>query len=200
MITRQSLARVAVVGTSGAGKSTLARALANALSSPHIELDAIYWGPNWTPIPEPDLRQRIDALTSQPRWVCDGNYSVVRDLVWPRATAIVWLNYSFPRVFVRALRRTLRRCLWREPVFGNNRETVRKSFLSRDSILVWILRTHWRHQQSYPRLFAEPAHVHLQVIELRAESDAQRLLAAARCQDHDENSRASNSLSSHPRS
>jgi adenylate kinase family enzyme len=186
MITRQSLSRVAVVGTSGAGKSTLARALADELAAPHIELDSIYWGPNWTPIPEPDLRQTIDGLTSQSRWVCDGNYSIVRDLVWPRATAIVWLNYSFPRVFSRALRRTVRRCIRREPLFGGNRETVWKSFLSRDSILVWVLRTHWRHQQSFPRQFAEPAYSHLRVIELQNESDAQCLLTAARCPNIDD--------------
>ncbi len=36
-----------VVGTSGSGKSTLARRLAHRLELPWIELDRLYWRPNW---------------------------------------------------------------------------------------------------------------------------------------------------------
>ena len=164
MITLNQLARVAVVGTSCAGKSTLARALADQLDSTHIELDANYWGPNWTPIDAEIFRRRIDELTSRPSWVCDGNYSMVRDLVWQRATAIVWLNYSLPMVFSRALQRTLKRCMRRSPLFAGNRETFRQSFLSRDSILLWVLQTHRSHQREYPKRFAEAAHAHLHVV------------------------------------
>jgi adenylate kinase family enzyme len=177
MLTPTQLARVAVIGTSGAGKSTLARTLATRLDAPHIEFDAQYWGPNWTPIDAAEFRQKVDRLTSQPRWVCDGNYSIVRDLVWPRASAIVWLNYSFTRVFSRVLRRTLRRCAGRSPLFSGNRESFRQSFLSRDSILLWVLRTHWQHQSNYPRQFADAAHSHLHIVELRSEADSKRLMS-----------------------
>jgi adenylate kinase family enzyme len=37
-----------VVGTSAVGKTTLAAALSRRLGVPHIELDALYWGPGWT--------------------------------------------------------------------------------------------------------------------------------------------------------
>lgn len=171
--------RVAVVGTSCSGKSTFAAKLAHLLGIPHIELDANYWGPNWTPIDADQFRQRIDDLTSQPRWVCDGNYSVVRDIVWGRATSVVWLNYSLPVVFSRALRRTLKRCMYKVPLYAENRESFRQSFLSRDSILLWVLRTHRGHQREYPRRFAEGAYSHLQVVELWAESDAKRFLTTA---------------------
>jgi hypothetical protein len=126
------------------------------------------------------FRQRIDEQTSQARWVCDGNYSLVRDLVWPRADTIVWLNYSFPLVFGRALRRTIARCITRSTIFSGNRESFRMSFLSRDSILLWVLRTHHAHRREYPKRFAEAEHSHLQIIELRRHSDAQRLLTTIR--------------------
>jgi adenylate kinase family enzyme len=41
--------RVAVVGVTRSGKTTLAITLSQRLGVPHIELDALYWQPNWTP-------------------------------------------------------------------------------------------------------------------------------------------------------
>lgn len=174
------LMRVAVVGTSCAGKSTLARALAAEIDVPHFELDASYWGPDWTPVDPEEFRRRVDDLTSQPCWVCDGNYSMVREFVWTRADTIVWLNYSFPLVFARALRRTIKRCISKTPLFSGNQESFRMSFLSRDSILLWVLRTHWVRRREYAMNFTEPQHSHLQVVQLRSRGDARRFLAEAR--------------------
>lgn len=39
--------RINVVGTSGSGKSTFSQMLAETLEYPHLEMDAIYWKPNW---------------------------------------------------------------------------------------------------------------------------------------------------------
>ena len=57
------------------GKSTLARALAADLDLPYIELDAIYWLPNWGERPPDDFREQVQkALDSNPAgWVTDGN-------------------------------------------------------------------------------------------------------------------------------
>ncbi len=184
MITSSQLARIAVVGTSGAGKTTLARQLSARLNAPHIELDALYWGPNWTPVAADQFRTAVDKSTSQPRWVCDGNYSPVHDLVWRRATTVVWLNLSFPVVFSRALRRTISRGFNRSELFAGNRESFRQSFFSRDSILLWILQTHWRRQHEYPRLFGEPHHAHLHIVEVRAAKTANALLEAATTASH----------------
>lgn len=41
--------RVLVAGTSGAGKTTLAAAIGASLNLPHIEIDGLFHGPNWTP-------------------------------------------------------------------------------------------------------------------------------------------------------
>ena len=40
---------ILVMGVSGSGKTTYARKLASQLNVPHIELDTLYWGPDWTP-------------------------------------------------------------------------------------------------------------------------------------------------------
>jgi adenylate kinase family enzyme len=148
------LSRVIVVGTSGSGKTTLAATLARHLSTTHIELDTLHWGPDWTSRPRDELRAAVSEAIAESRWTMDGNYEMLSDLTWPRATAIVWLDYAFPVVFGRALRRTLRRVVTRERLFGRNRESARKSFFSRDSILWWVVTSHPRNQRRYRERFA----------------------------------------------
>src|SRR5262249_30085992 len=105
-VTVTGLERVLVIGSTGAGKTAFARRLSDALGWPYIELDALFWGPSWTP--RPDFASLADSATAGQRWVVDGNYSKIRQLLWPRATSVVWLNYSFLTVFMRTLHRTVR--------------------------------------------------------------------------------------------
>jgi len=170
------LRRVAVVGTSCSGKTTFAAALAALEAVPHIELDVLHWRPNWVEAPLETFRADVAAAVAAERWVCDGNYSRVRDLVWARATTVIWLNYPFATVARRALYRTFRRALLREEMFHGNRETMRKAFLSRDSILLWVATTHRRRRKEYPQLFACPLFAHLAVVELTRPLDATRFL------------------------
>lgn len=172
------LQRVVVVGTSCAGKTTLARQLSAALSSQFVELDALYWGADWTPVPSEQFRAATDAATSGTRWVCDGNYAMVRDITWRRATALVWLNFSFPVVFARALRRTVGRCVTRAELFAGNRESFRLSFLSKDSILWWVITTHRPRQREYAELIQLAECAHLTVAELRTPAEARQFLSA----------------------
>jgi adenylate kinase family enzyme len=44
--------RIVVKGASGSGKTQVAARLAVDLGVPHVELDALHWGPNWS---EPTL-------------------------------------------------------------------------------------------------------------------------------------------------
>ena len=45
------LRRTVVVGTTGSGKTTVAAELARRLGVSHVEMDALYWGPDWTSPP-----------------------------------------------------------------------------------------------------------------------------------------------------
>jgi adenylate kinase family enzyme len=170
------LRRVAVIGTSCSGKTTFAAALAASQKAPHIELDALHWRPNWVEAPLAAFRADVAAAVAGERWVCDGNYGKVRDLVWGRATAVIWLNYPFPTVLWRALYRTMRRALLREELFSGNRESLKMAFLSRDSILLWVVTTHRRRLDEYPQLFARPEFAHLQVLQLERPVQATRFL------------------------
>jgi adenylate kinase family enzyme len=173
---RESLQRVVVVGTSGSGKTTLASQLAQRLGIPHIELDAIHWGPNWTPAPVDMLRERVARALEGKAWTVDGNYSRVRDIVWGRADTVVWLDYSLPVIMGRVIRRTVRRSLLREELWNENRERFRTSFFSRDSIILWALSTFRRRRREYPALFSQPENSHLDVVHLRSPRAAARWL------------------------
>lgn len=170
--------RVIVAGTSGSGKTTFSKALASALQVPRVELDALHWLPNWVERDTDEFRALVAEAAQQDHWVVDGNYTVVRDILWPRATDIVWLNFSRTTVFTRVLTRTIRRSITREPLWAGNTESLRKAFFSRDSILLWALTTYDKNRVRYTRLRQDPAYSHLRWHELQTNEDAERLLRA----------------------
>ena len=90
----------------------------------------------------------------------------------------VWLNYPFRVVLWRCLCRTIRRAITREELFSGNRESFRKSFLSRDSIILWAVTSHRRVWREYRRIFDDGDFPHLRVIELREPAQARALLAS----------------------
>jgi len=176
--TAQHLTRVVVVGSSCSGKTTFARELAAILGAPHVELDALHWGPGWVPKPESEFARLTDAATATPRWVVDGNYRVVREIVWPRATSIVWLNLAFATVFARAFRRTMRRSLAGEELYAGNRESLGRAFLSRESILLWVLQTYSRRRREFRALKQDAQD--LRWFEFRRQSEASAFLQRIR--------------------
>ena len=80
-------------GRTGSGKTRLARELAAALGVPHVELDSLYFGPDFSTAPLSVLRERTSAAIAGDRWVTDGNKRAVRDGSRPRADTIIWLDY-----------------------------------------------------------------------------------------------------------
>ena len=168
--------RINVVGTTGSGKTTTARQLAERLGIPHVEMDALNWGPDWTPAERQVLRERVAQALVGEAWVVDGNYSSVRDIVWGRADTIVWLDYTLLVTMAQLTRRTLRRVLTREELWGGNRERW-TNFFTRDSILWWALTTYRRRRRQYPALLARPECAHLAVVHLRSPRAAREWLA-----------------------
>jgi adenylate kinase family enzyme len=117
--------RISVVGTSGSGKTTLAKALAGQTGLPHIELDALNWQAGWRDLSrgDPDeFVRRVATAVASDAWVVDGNYGLVRDLVWRRATHLIWLDYQRPVIMHRVIRRSLARAVLRTELWAGNRE------------------------------------------------------------------------------
>ncbi|MFG6096990.1 shikimate kinase [Leptothoe sp. ISB3NOV94-8A] len=169
--------RIAVVGTSGSGKTTLAREVSQKLQIPHFELDALYWEPNWGEPPDDIFRQRVSDALMGNCWIIDGNYGQVRDIVWGRADTVVLLDYPFGLVWRRLWRRTVRRAFQQEELWNGNRETIRQSFFSRESILLWILQTYFKRRKQYPQLLKQPEYKHLKVVHLQSQFQTDNWLA-----------------------
>ena len=172
-----SLQRVVVVGCSGSGKTTLARRIATAIGAPHVELDALHWDAHWMPRPREDFLRDADAATRGERWVVDGNYRPTREIVWPRATAVVWLNLGFPTVFGRVFRRTVFRVATRRSLYAGNRESLWRSFASRESILWWVMTSYRRGRRQYRALKDAGTYPHLAWFEMRRPRDVARFVA-----------------------
>ena len=168
--------RILVIGSSCAGKSTLAKKLANRLSVPWIQLDALNWLPDWV---ERDAQEFIDLVDeSTPAdgsWVVDGNYSRIRHLLWPRAQYAIWLNYPFHIVLWRTLKRTTSRVFNKTELYSGNRETFRKAFLSHDSMILWVLRTYHKRRRQIHTLMNASEYDHIQFMEIRHPSQAETL-------------------------
>jgi adenylate kinase family enzyme len=174
--------RVSVVGTTASGKTTFAGELARVLGVAHVELDALNWGPNWTMVDEGLFRRRVDTATSADGWVVDGNYGGrgAREIVWGRADTVVWLDPPLPLVLVRLWRRSVGRIRSGYVLWGGNRETFRNTFLSRQSLFVWALKTHRSRKRAFQRELALPQHAHLQVHRFTRPADAERWLQTQR--------------------
>src|SRR3569833_236566 len=155
--------RVLVVGVTGAGKSTLARTLSSRLGLTYHEMDALYFnGPSWAV--NGKLAEDVSRLTAEPRWIMDSlGYPEVRDLLWDRADTVIWLDYPKRVIMPRVLRRSFRRTVRHEVLFGGNVETWR-DWLSREHPAWWAWsqygarRREVRHRLHDPRFAPLNAH------------------------------------------
>jgi adenylate kinase family enzyme len=159
--------RIVLVGASGSGKTTLGRWVAHNFGLPFTDLDDVFWRPGWQKAPVEVFRTEVDRLTSRSRWVLAGNYSSARDLVWPRADMLVWLDLPLPLTLWRSTVRVLRQARSGEPICNGNRQTVSALFFGKDPLLWYAVRTVPHRRWHWPGILARPEHSHLNVQRLR---------------------------------
>src|SRR3954463_10719886 len=147
--------RILILGRTGSGKTTLARELAAARGVPHVELDSLYFGPDFSTAAPSILRERTSEAIAGERWVTDGNKRAVRDLVWPRADTVIWLDYgvhvSLWRLAKRARSRTS--SLSAQAAENGGRTAVPKQMLAAGRGVLKALRSHRGQRREYPGMF-----------------------------------------------
>jgi adenylate kinase family enzyme len=122
----------------------VSRRLAAILGVPHIELDALHHDPNWKEASAELLRERVHAAfaVAPDGWVVDGNYHhKLGRLVVDSADTIVFLDPPFATALRRSLWRTFSRAARHVELWNGNYETFSNAF-SRNSIPLWVIRTH----------------------------------------------------------
>ena len=159
--------RVSVVGSSGSGKTTTGQEIAARLDVPFVELDSIFHQPGWTELPDDEFRARVREAVAGDAWVVDGNYAVVRPIVLERATTVVWLDYSRPRVMQQVIRRSVRRGATRQELWNGNREDPR-TWLDAEHPIRWAWTHHARKRVEYEARYREPQYAHLAVHRFHA--------------------------------
>jgi len=97
--------KIIILGSSGAGKSTLAKKLQKILGIDIIHLDQYYWKPNWIRSETEEWRNKVKELIKRDAWIMDGNYQSTLDIRLPEADTVIFLNFSAPICFFRALKR-----------------------------------------------------------------------------------------------
>lgn len=175
--------RVNVVGTSGSGKSTFAKRLAKATGVSYIEMDVLHWKPNWQESSDEALETKLKAAIhygdTESKWILDGNYKRTIPIKWQYATHVIWLDYSLSRTLYQAIKRAFKRAISKKEIWPNtgNVETFKQLFLSRDSMILWTLKTYHQNRKKYQALMQDPKFSHIEFICLNNPSQAADLIS-----------------------
>jgi len=171
--------KINVVGTSSSGKSTFSKSLSTILRYEHIELDSLFWGPDWhMPSDNEFFTDLKNVLHNKDRWILDGKYTRTIPIKWENVELVVWLDYSFFRTLFQALKRAIRRSITKEELWTDtgNRESFRKSFFSRDSIILWTIKTHSKVRRKYEKIMNDPEYSRIKFVRLKSLSESKRFL------------------------
>jgi len=169
--------KILVVGTSGSGKSTLAKNISNILGIKDIELDALFWKENWQESSNDDFRDKImQSIKGTSGYVLHGNYNKVKDLTWGNADTVIWLDYSLFIVMWRVIKRTFVRIITQEELWAGNKETLKKSFFDKDSIILWAWNTYSKRKAQYKEMIKENPYKIKTYIVLKSPKEAKEFI------------------------
>lgn len=110
------------------------------------------------------VRDQLGEALRGDAWGDDGNYSIARDVVWPGPRRWYGWTTRLHLVMWRLFWRTMRRGVLRKS-YGT---VAMRHFVTRDSLFLWALRSHWLRRRTMPAAFAQPDHSHLDVVHLRS--------------------------------
>lgn len=170
--------RINVVGSSGSGKSTFSRQLAEVLACPYLEMDAMFWKANWQESSDEEFYAKLENALNHEAWVLDGNYNRSIPIKWAKVDTVIWIDYSLSRTIYQAIKRALYRSITKQELWANtgNVETVRKSFFSKDSMILWTLTNYQKIRSRYLNVFADPQYQHINFIRISSPKMAKAYL------------------------
>lgn len=172
--------KVIIIGPAGAGKSTLAAHLAEKLGAEHTELDSIHHQANWRPINKDEFRRIVDEKTKADGWVFCGNYFSTLGLeFWKKADTIIWLDYPFPLVLRRLVKRTFNRSITQQELWNGNRSSFFENFFTKDSVIYWMMTTWNKQKRRFGPIFDNPQGLDgVELVRLRSPKETKLFIDA----------------------
>lgn len=115
--------RIIVIGSPGSGKTSLAKFLAQKHQLPNHSIDDFYWQPGWQRPRNNDWLQILENyMSSNRRWIIDGNYVDYLPMRLQYADIVIYLDVPPLLCLYRFIKRAvLRYC-------DNNHNMPRQSF------------------------------------------------------------------------
>ena len=161
--------KINVIGTSGSGKSTLSRQISKSLNIPHIEMDRLFWKPNWKESNDEEFLEKVEKAVSEQSWVLDGNYSTTNEIKLRTVDIVIWIDFSFSKTLYQAIKRAVTRILTRVELWPDtgNRESLRMLF-SKDSIILRTINEYAKNKKKFQSMMNAKKYSHIQFI--RAQS------------------------------
>lgn len=147
--------KVHIVGTSGAGKTVFGNKLSNRLGINCYNIDDYYWNKDWTPNSDEVFHRNIDDLVAQDDWILDGNYFFtpgITEKIWSRADKVIYMDVPLSLSVYSVFKRSLFNALSGKKVCNGNDESLIRLF-SKDSIILWALKTHNQTKSEFNRFF-----------------------------------------------
>jgi adenylate kinase family enzyme len=119
--------------------------------------------------------RRVSVAVSAEAWVLDGNYGVVRKLVWSRGTHLIWLDYSRSVIMYRVIKRSIVRAVNQTELWAGNRENWGR-WLRPSHPITWAWTTWRRRRLQFEDLLQCAEYKNLVVLRIHQPRDATKVL------------------------
>lgn len=172
------VSRINVIGSSGSGKSTFAKKVSEILNFPHIEMDNLFWNKDWRQSEDEEFLKKLKVALYNKVWVLDGNYFRTTSIKWANVDLVIWLDYSFSRTFYRAVKRAVIRSLTKKELWKGtgNTESFRRAFLSKESILLWVINSYPKVNKRYNELIKSEEYPHIKFLKISTTKESEKFL------------------------
>jgi len=171
--------RTIIFGSTGVGKTTMVKRIAEEFDLPVIDIDSLRREAGRSNSPEEIFVRLTTESIKGDTWIIDGSYASVQDIVWSRAEAIVWLDFSFWVFLSRLIKRSLYRIFVRKksekPIKGRTQPAGERA----GNYLRAIFTGKKRRQMYFATLYG-PKNVHLHIIRLASPEEVERWLELIR--------------------
>ena len=169
--------RINVLGTAGSGKSTFSKLIAEKLNVSYVQMDELFWKPDWSESSDEEFFPRLEQIVSFDGWVLDGNYTRTIPIKWKRVQLVVYLDLPLHIVLYRLIKRSFIRGLKNEELWNGCNETIWKNFFSSDSIILWGLKMFHKNRERFDQNSRCSKYSHIKFVRLRSRREVQQFVA-----------------------